>query len=158
MKRTDKAAQYAILMANCTAYVREVKPQLLDAIQVYQLMAPLCENEMQEGFYVILLNAKNRPMKAPVRVTHGLVNMALAHPRETFRLAILEGAVNIILAHNHPSGDPTPSPEDIRLTNQMIEAGKIIDIKVLDHVVIGTPSNMTAGYVSMRACGLASFL
>jgi DNA repair protein RadC len=78
----------------------------------------------------------------------------LVHPREVFRAAILDGAGAIILAHNHPSGDPTPSSEDIRITRQLVEAGKILDIEVLDHVVVGRGERP---FLSLRESGLVSF-
>jgi DNA repair protein RadC len=73
------------------------------------------------------------------------------HPRECFRPLILDGASSVILAHNHPSGDPTPSSEDIRITRQLIDAGEVIGIKVLDHVVIGETA------LSLRETGLCQF-
>lgn len=94
------------------------------------------KNPNQESFYVILLNSANRPM-ARVQVTIGLVNQTLTHPREVFRTAIREGASSVILAHNHPSGSTVPSREDINTTQILTEAGKILDIPVLDHIIIG---------------------
>lgn len=68
-------------------------------------------------------------------VSEGILNASVVHPREVFRTAILGAAASIIVAHNHPSGNPKPSAEDIRVTQQLVEAGKILDIKVLDHVI-----------------------
>lgn len=84
----------------------------------------------QEVFVVVTLNTKNRVIERHL-VSIGTVNSALVHPRECFRPAILDGAVAVILAHNHPSGDPCPSSEDIKITKQLIGAGQIIGIKVL---------------------------
>jgi DNA repair protein RadC len=92
--------------------------------------------EKREHFVAILLNAKNGVM----RVAHihiGTLTMSVVGAREVFREAIRDGASSIIVAHNHPSGDPTPSPEDIEVTKQLVEAGKLLDIQVLDHVIIG---------------------
>ena len=88
----------------------------------------------QESFQVLLLNSKNHLINRHM-VSLGLVDASLVHPREVMRPAITEGASAIVLVHNHPSGDPTPSAEDIRITRQLIEAGRIIDIRVLDHIM-----------------------
>ena len=106
----------------------------------------------QEAFNVILLNTKNQMINR-VLVTLGLVDASLVHPREVFRAAIQSGASAIVLVHNHPTGDPTPSAEDIRITHQLIEAGRIIDIKVLDHIVIAREPP----FLSMRESELVAF-
>ncbi len=85
---------------------------------------------------VITMNTKNRVIQKHL-VSIGTVNSALVHPRECYRTAILDGAAALILAHNHPSGDPTPSSEDIKITRQLIRAGEVMGIKVLDHVIVG---------------------
>ncbi|NQT94803.1 MAG: DNA repair protein RadC [Lentisphaerae bacterium] len=111
-----------------------------------------------EAFWVIILDTKNRAKKEPVEVTRGLLDSSLVHPREIFREAVKSAAGAVPLAHNHPSGDPTPSAEDIRVTRQLVEAGKIMDIRVLDHVVIGKASKSgDREFVSMREEGLAEF-
>ena len=105
-----------------------------------------------ETFIVLAVDSKNQLIESCI-VTTGLINVCLAHPREVFRFAVRKNAAAIVLAHNHPSGDPTPSAEDIRITRQLIEAGKILDIKVLDHIILGSDSK----YISMREEGLAEF-
>ncbi|MBY0279059.1 DNA repair protein RadC [Candidatus Binatia bacterium] len=90
----------------------------------------------QERFYVLLLDGKGRVMR-DVRVSEGTLTASLVHPREVFRLAIREAAASVILVHNHPSGDPTPSPEDVTLTARLRSAGDLVGIKVVDHVVVG---------------------
>ncbi len=82
------------------------------------------------------LNTKNNITGINV-VSIGSLNSSLVHPREVFKAAILGNAAAIILAHNHPSGDPSPSPEDLEITRRLVEAGKILGIEVLDHVIIG---------------------
>ena len=109
----------------------------------------------QESFQVLTLNTKNRLINRHM-VTLGLMDSSLVHPREIFRTAIEDGAAAIILLHNHPSGDPTPSAEDIRITRQLIEAGRIIDINVLDHVILGKSEGGKA-FVSLREDGLCKF-
>lgn len=90
----------------------------------------------QECFIVLLLNTKNVLIEQHL-VSIGTINSALVHPREVFKEAIRKNAANIILVHNHPSGDPEPSDEDHQITVQMTKAGKLLGIPVLDHVVIG---------------------
>jgi len=105
----------------------------------------------QEAVIVLTLNNKYKLIRRHL-VTLGIANASLAHPREIFRVAIADGACAVILAHNHPSGDPTPSAEDLASTRQAVNAGNIIDIKVLDHIVLGRP-----GFVSLRESGLVDF-
>ena len=85
---------------------------------------------------MILLDGKNRPIK-DVRVSEGTLTASLVHPREVFVPVIEESAAAIVLVHNHPSGDPTPSAEDIAITQRLREVGEIMGVRVLDHVVIG---------------------
>ena len=110
----------------------------------------------QESFQILCLNTKNKLINRHL-ITLGLVNASLVHPREVLRPAITEGASALILVHNHPSGDPTPSAEDLRITNQLVQAGKIVDIKILDHIIIGRTSESNKGILSMREEGLCDF-
>lgn len=91
----------------------------------------------QEEFHVLLLDAKLQLLHEEL-VTLGLVDRSLAHAREVFRSAIRAGCSRVALCHNHPSGDPRPSPEDMRITAVLRAAGKIVDIEVVDHVIVGT--------------------
>lgn len=100
------------------------------------LLAPLLADQDREHFVVILLNGKHKPVGVNV-VSIGSLNATITHPREVFKPAILGSAAAIILAHNHPSGDPTPSPEDDAITKRLREAGELLGIRVLDHVVLG---------------------
>jgi DNA repair protein RadC len=90
----------------------------------------------REAFYVLLLDGKNR-VQAEVRVSEGSLTAALVHPREVFAPAIRDGAAALVLVHNHPSGDPTPSAEDVALTERLRQVGDLVGVRVLDHVVIG---------------------
>jgi DNA repair protein RadC len=111
----------------------------------------------QELFAVLCLDAKNG-LKVSEVVTVGILDSSLVHPREVFHVAVRAKAASIVLIHNHPSGDPTPSAEDIRITRQLIEAGKILDIKVVDHVIIGTADETgRGGFFSMRESGVVNF-
>jgi len=112
----------------------------------------------QESFHVLALDAKNR-LIGRCMATLGIADASLVHPREVFRGAIMKNASAIVLVHNHPSGDPTPSAEDVRITRQLVEAGKIVDIKVLDHVILGPEKEGDARktLLSLREEGLCSF-
>ncbi len=101
-----------------------------------------------EEFHVAILDAQHR-LERDVLITRGLLNSSLVHPREVFREAIAERAAAVILVHNHPSGDPTPSAEDRAITEQLVAAGKLLDIPVHDHVIIGR-----GRYVSFAETGL----
>ena len=90
----------------------------------------------QEVFTVILLDSKNRYLGEET-VALGSLNQSIVHPREVFRPAIQRAAASVILVHNHPSGDPGPSDEDVRVTQRLVEAGKLIGIRVLDHIIVG---------------------
>lgn len=103
---------------------------------VYRRMGPRLRDLAQEEFHALLLNTRHRVIRE-VAVTRGILDASLIHPREVFRLAVVEGAAGIILVHNHPSGDPTPSAEDRAVTRQLAEAGRALGIPVLDHVVVG---------------------
>ena len=107
-----------------------------------------------EHFVALPLDRKSRLIGRPITVTTGIVSASLVHPREVFRSCIARNASKIIVAHNHPSGDPTPSSEDIRVTNQLAGAGKLLDIPLLDHIVIGDPAVHTPYYASLRALGV----
>jgi len=97
---------------------------------------PILRDKKQEVFKVVLLDAKNIIVKETT-VSEGTLTLSIVHPREVFALAIRESAAGIIFLHNHPSGDPTPSPEDRRLTDRLVTAGKLLGISVLDHVIVG---------------------
>ena len=111
----------------------------------------------QECFLVLSLTTRNGLLNRHM-VSLGIVDATLVHPREVFRQVISDSASSCVLAHNHPSGDTTPSAEDLKITRQLIEAGKIIDIKVLDHVIVGrTRSAGCNPWLSLREAGLAEF-
>ena len=103
--------------------------------------------EPEEYVYMFCLNNRN-VLTGVLEVSHGTVNSSLLHPREVFQKALLANAVSIILTHNHPSGDPNPSKEDIDMTKRLVEAGKVVGVDVLDHIVIGRV------FFSLKANGL----
>lgn len=119
-----------------------------------------CEEQAgygQEAFTVLCLNARNRLIAGGI-ISIGIADSTLVHSREIFRKAIEVGAAAIVMAHNHPSGDSTPSAEDVRLTRQMVQTGQIIGIKVLDHVVLGRARpESPRPFTSFRESGLVEF-
>ena len=90
----------------------------------------------REQIRVVMLDTRNGVIDTEI-VSIGTINSCIGHPREIFKSAIVKSAASIIIVHNHPSGDPSPSPEDFALTKRLIEVGKFLGIEVLDHVVIG---------------------
>ncbi len=114
------------------------------------LVSPFLESCDREKFVVVCLDVKNQPANISV-VSVGTVNSSLIHPRELFKVAILSNASNIIISHNHPSGDPTPSHEDIAITKKLVEAGEIMGISIMDHIVIGSDVNT---FISFKERGL----
>ena len=115
---------------------------------VFARVGPLLRDLQQEEFHALLLNTQHKVIRC-VLVTRGILDAALVHPREVFRPAIIESAAGVILVHNHPSGDPSPSREDTLVTRQLVTAGSAVGIPVLDHVIIGG-----RGFVSLSQRGL----
>lgn len=117
---------------------------------VFERMAPYAERETAEVFWLLCLNAQHRLIgNAPEAVTRGILNSSLVHPREVFVCAIVARAAAIVLCHNHPSGDPAPSTDDRSVTEQLVAAGKLLDMPVVDHVIIGR-----GRYTSFAEAGL----
>jgi DNA repair protein RadC len=114
---------------------------------VFARLGPLLRDLRQEEFHALLLNTQHRILR-DVLITRGILDASLIHPREVFRAAIVESAAGVILVHNHPSGDPSPSMEDRVVTEQLVTAGQAVGIPVLDHVIIGSGS-----FVSMAERG-----
>ncbi len=115
---------------------------------VWRWYAPKMEGLTVEEFHVAILDAQHR-LERDVLVSRGILNSSLVHPREVFREAIAERAASIVLIHNHPSGDPNPSSDDRAITSQLVAAGRLLDIPIQDHVVIGR-----GRYVSFAEAGL----
>jgi DNA repair protein RadC len=129
-----------------------LEPDLKPVIHSPQDACNLVMEEMcyldREHFRVVLLNTKNRVLDIET-VSIGSLNSSLVHPREVFKRAVQRSAAALILVHNHPSGDPSPSPEDLKITRRLCEAGQVIGIEVLDHIIIGDHL-----FVSFRERGL----
>ena len=115
---------------------------------VFEVYSPKLEDLPVEEFHVAVLDSQHR-LERDITITRGLLNSSLVHPREVFREAIAENAAAVILVHNHPSGDPTPSPDDRAVTEQLVQAGRVLDIPVQDHIIIGR-----GRYMSFAEAGL----
>jgi DNA repair protein RadC len=112
------------------------RPRIQGPGDVHLRLGPRLRDLAQEEFHALLLDTRHRLLRE-VLVTRGTLDASLITPREVFRLAVLEGAAAVILVHNHPSGDPTPSPDDRASTRQLAQAGRALGIPVLDHVIVG---------------------
>jgi DNA repair protein RadC len=149
------ARRYRLRLATWTV-VREAgqpSPRRLDTPNAVAELARdfiRAEDDGREHFWCVLLDAKLRYL-LHTEVSVGTLTSSLVHPREVFGPAVREGAASVVLVHNHPSGDPMPSREDLRLTRQLFEAGKLLDVPVHDHVIIG---NGTESWVSLAERGL----
>ena len=122
---------------------------VLDAHDDFEHIRALGVTDMQEHFFASYLDPKRRLLCPPKVITTGLANASMLHARELFREAIQWGAVSVYVAHNHPSGDATPSKEDIAMTQSLIEASKILGIPLRDHIVIGTENSPGPAFVSI---------
>ena len=131
----------------------EDRPQITGPRDVYALLRGEMAFADKETVKVVLLNTKHRVQNV-VEVTLGTLNSSPVRIGELFKDAVRQQAANIVMAHNHPSGDPTPSADDVALTRRAVEAGKLLDIEVLDHVVIGRPGAESPGWVSLKERGL----
>jgi DNA repair protein RadC len=126
----------------------DARPQITSPVDAANLLMLEMAGLEQENLRTILLDTKNRVLTSPT-VYVGNVNSSIIRVSEIFREAVRENATAIIVAHNHPSGDPTPSPEDVQVTRSMVEAGALLGIEVLDHIVIGHQR-----FVSLKERGL----
>ncbi|MEW6115280.1 MAG: DNA repair protein RadC [Nitrospirota bacterium] len=124
------------------------KPVFSSSHSLYTYFAPRFKNLKKEYFIAVLLNQRNRLIREH-KVSEGTLTNSLIHPREAFKEAIKESAASVIFVHNHPSGDPSPSRDDITVTERLKSAGDIIGIAVLDHVIIGDGK-----FVSLREKGV----
>ena len=113
--------------------------QILSPNDAYEMIKEQLEGLDREQFIIACLNTKNEPTNITV-VSVGTLNKAIIHPREVFKTAILSNAASIMAFHNHPSGETTPSQQDIQLTNRLYEVGELLGIKLLDHLIIGDGS------------------
>jgi DNA repair protein RadC len=124
---------------------KPVVRQPTDVFDYFRDEMSLLPNEI---FRVVALDTKNRILKDKI-ISEGTLNASIVHPRDVFRFALIQTAANIILLHNHPSGDPTPSKEDVQITKRLIEVGRVMDVPVLDHLVIASGK-----FLSMKEMGI----
>lgn len=146
-----KAAQLAAAMElsrRATLAQLHDRPQIRGPEDIYALLSDALRQEKREHFVAVLMDTKNKVLKTET-ISIGTLDSSLVHPREVFRAAIREGAACMIVAHNHPSGDPTPSPEDIQVTKRLQEVGKLVGIELLDHIIVGD-----GDYTSLRQRGM----
>jgi len=120
---------------------------------IEELLGPELRLLDRESLRVVLLDAKQRLLTIQ-EISKGSLNESLAHPREIFKPAITHSAYSIVLVHNHPSGDPSPSDADLRLTRRLVEAARILQLTLLDHVIIGLPQPGRSGYFSFKEAGV----
>jgi DNA repair protein RadC len=112
------------------------RPRLLSARAIADYLMPIYAAHREERVGIVMLDAKRRVIRTEV-LTVGTLDSSLAHPREVFRAATLASASSIAIFHNHPSGDPRPSPDDVLLTQQLVAAGEVVGIPVVDHLILG---------------------
>lgn len=129
------------------AYSDDPKRKINEPDDIYRYIYPKIREEKQEKFIIVCLDTKNQVI-SDVTVFVGGLDISIVQPREIFKSALLESAASIVLIHNHPSGDPTPSREDIIMTNRIIDSGKLLGIRVWDHLIIGDGC-----YVSLKEEG-----
>ena len=137
--RTTRLRELTVCYSICRdpeGHVLTLGPALENATQSAALLASILRDESAEVFGILCLTTKHRVI-AYHEVSRGQLDAAIVHPREVFKAAILANAAAIIVAHNHPSGDPAPSADDFELTRRLVQAGTILGIPVLDHIVIG---------------------
>jgi DNA repair protein RadC len=153
----DKAVTLVAAFSLARRLVEEMcgeSPVLDTPEAVANLMRETTRLRNGEMFHVLLLNTRRRLIGKPAKIADGTLDTILVHPREVFRPAIEANAAAVVLVHNHPSGDPTPSEADIKVTRDLIRAGQLLKIEVLDHVIIGRATQeRPKDYVSLRELG-----
>ena len=150
VKAMELAAAFELARRGAKLSSEDYAKPVETARDVFEHVRALGVSDMQEHFFALYLDPKKRLLCPPKVVTTGLVNYSVLHPRELLREAIQWGATTLYVAHNHPSGDATPSAEDIELTKTLYAAAELIGIPLRDHVVIGTENSPGPAWVSIR--------
>jgi DNA repair protein RadC len=132
---------------------RYIRQKLDSPELVYDLMAAEMRSLHKESLRVILLDTRYRLLHIE-EISIGSVNESIAHPRDVFRPAVIESAYAVVVVHNHPSGDPSPSQSDHSLTRRLAEAAELLQIKLLDHVIIGAPAEGRQSFFSFKEAGV----
>lgn len=150
-KQLELAAAFELVRRGFDVSPEDVRAKVVDsteaAVEIFRRALAL--GEEQENLFVLPLDAKRHPLCEPICATRGTLDMSPVHSREVFKDAIRWGAHAVIVAHNHPSGDSTPSRDDVVVTKRLVEASAVIGIALLDHIVIGCGS-----HVSLRESGM----
>lgn len=136
---------YKVMLVREKSQVSETK-KITSPAEAQSVLGRYLEGQDREVFVIMMLDTKNKVIGINT-VSVGTLNSSLVHPREVFKPAILSNAAAIILAHNHPSGETTPSPEDIQITKELTKAGDMLKIAILDHIIVGD------GFSSFKADG-----
>lgn len=142
-----RRCSYAELMAvkkNDARYIHSSE-------DAYDLLMPLVYGNNQELFFVVLLGPRNRVIGVPREIARGQRDEVALQPNLVFEAALKEGAKSVIISHNHPSGDPAPSEEDLMLTRKLVEAGRLMNIPVLDHLILASSPGVHRGFFSVAA-------
>jgi DNA repair protein RadC len=151
-KVNDMLAQVRQLHEQINTYLHQCpaseRPSISSPADAAELLKPFIGNLDHEELWILVLNRRNKVIQL-VKLYQGSVNASQVRVGEVFRQAIIEQASAIIIAHDHPSGDPTPSPDDVAVTRAIVQAGKLLDIDVLDHLVVCTDR-----FVSLKERGL----
>ena len=138
--------KYRLELVKEESHKYEVETRISCPKDIYEVLTKVCRIQCnaEEVFILITLNTKNI-VTGYFEVHRGTINTSLVHPREVFKRALLNNASNIMVAHNHPSGDPNPSKEDIQITERLKEAGNLLGINLLDHIIVGEDK-----YISLK--------
>lgn len=154
-----KCAEYKV------SVVRECESEYKTKCNTPETISNFWHNEIEkaswfdpekEALVAIFLSPRTH-IKGYSLITLGTLDASLCHPREVFRPAIISAAASIVICHHHPSGDSSPSAEDIRVTKQLVEVGKIVDMRIMDHVIIGKAPESSKDYCSLRESGVVDF-
>ena len=142
--------KYRLELVKEESHKYEVETRISCPKDIYEVLTKVCRIQCnaEEVFILITLNTKNI-VTGYFEVHRGTINTSLVHPREVFKRALLNNASNIIVAHNHPSGDPNPSKEDIQITERLKEAGNLLGINLIDHIIVGEDK-----YISLKEKGI----
>ena len=152
MATSWRVPRYQVALVRDGSAKWEVYPRFAKSTEIFEAFKSEMANYDREKFFVLTLDSKNKLIGSH-EVSTGSLTCSVTHPREVYKAAILDSACSIILVHNHPSGDPTPSLEDRSCTDRLVKAGHILGIRVLDHIVIGLEE-----YFSFADAGLLLIL
>lgn len=149
-KTTAARLKAALELGLRATHDRPERIQISSPADAAMVLRPCFIGKDQESVYVLMLDTRNRVIAQPIEVYRGSLNTTMIRVGELFREAIRWNAASIVMAHNHPSGDPSPSPDDIAVTRMVVEAGKLLDIATHDHLILGSGSR----FVSLKERGL----